>query len=83
MGSFFGRKPLLCILLGALLLRIGFAVALQWKLDAAGQKFLIAGDAEGYWELGRRIAAGEPYEIYHPPARFCGCPASPPSWLSR
>jgi len=59
------QKPLVWIVLGALALRIGAAVWLQHDLDVNKRRpFLIMGDAEGYWELGREIARGEPYELY-------------------
>ncbi|MGE3315481.1 MAG: glycosyltransferase family 39 protein [Planctomycetaceae bacterium] len=77
MGSILGRKPLLCILLGAFLLRAALAVALQSHLDSRGEAFLIAGDAEGYWHLGRQIAAGKPYEIYQPPRQVLRMPGFP------
>lgn len=38
---------------------------------------IIAGDAEGYWELGQRLARGESYEIYSPPRRILRMPGFP------
>ena len=59
------RSPLLWILLAALAIRGGAALWLQHDLDIVKKRpFLIMGDAEGYWELGQRIADGRPYEIY-------------------
>jgi len=72
------RKPLLFILLAALLIRIPAAVALQFRLDGqSGRRFLIAGDAEGYWELGKKMAAGEEYALHHPPRRVMRMPGFP------
>jgi 4-amino-4-deoxy-L-arabinose transferase-like glycosyltransferase len=65
MGFVARRNPLPWILLSALVLRIAAAVWLQHDLDVNKHRhFLITGDAEGYWELGARIASGEPYELY-------------------
>jgi 4-amino-4-deoxy-L-arabinose transferase-like glycosyltransferase len=59
------RNPLPWILLFALVLRIAAAGWLQHDLDVNKKRpFLISGDAEGYWELGRQIARGDPYELY-------------------
>jgi len=72
------RRPLLWILLGALALRIGAALLLQHDLDVNKKRpFLITGDAEGYWELGREIARGEPYRLYDPPRRVERMPGYP------
>ena len=58
-------KPLvLALLIVALLLRIIAAVAVQKHVQAEGRQFLIEGDAAGYWELGRCIAAGDPYSLH-------------------
>jgi len=78
MGSMIGRNPLLWILLGAFLLRGALAVGLQWRLDRVlHRKFLIEGDANGYWELGRKLAAGEEYAIYTPPRQALRMPGFP------
>ncbi len=59
------RSPLFWILLAALAIRCGAAFWLQHDLDVVKKRpFLIMGDAEGYWDLGLRIADGQPYEIY-------------------
>jgi 4-amino-4-deoxy-L-arabinose transferase-like glycosyltransferase len=60
------RRPLLWILLAALVLRVGAAIWLQHDLDVNKKRpFLIMGDAQGYWELGQHVADGKPYELYH------------------
>jgi 4-amino-4-deoxy-L-arabinose transferase-like glycosyltransferase len=61
----------------ALGLRVGAALAVQSYLDAAGREFLIPGDANGYWELGRKIANGEPYSAHVPPRRVMRMPGYP------
>jgi 4-amino-4-deoxy-L-arabinose transferase-like glycosyltransferase len=72
------RRPLLWIVLGALALRMGAALLLQHDLDVNKKRpFLISGDAEGYWELGREIAQGEPYQLYDPPRRVERMPGYP------
>jgi 4-amino-4-deoxy-L-arabinose transferase-like glycosyltransferase len=59
------RSPLLWIILAALVVRLGCAFWLQRDLDVNKKRpFLIMGDAEGYWDLGQRIADGQPYELY-------------------
>ena len=66
------------VLLIALLLRLGAAVAIQTRIDAQPGRFdLIEGDASGYWELARRIIRGEPYELYTPPRRVLRMPGFP------
>ncbi|MGH9175972.1 MAG: glycosyltransferase family 39 protein, partial [Vicinamibacterales bacterium] len=78
MRALFRRNPLVGILIIALGLRAGTAVWVQSRLDAdPDRRFLIAGDAEGYWELGRRIAACESYEVYDPPRRVLRMPGFP------
>ena len=72
------RRPLLWILLGAFALRIGVALLVQHDLDVNKKRpFLVTGDAEGYWELGREIARGEPYQLYDPPRRVERMPGYP------
>jgi hypothetical protein len=71
-------RTLWIILAVALLLRVGTAVGLHRWLASRQQTFLIEGDAEGYWTLGERIAAGEEYSLYTPPRfalRMPGFPA--------
>ena len=66
------------ILIVAMGLRVGFVIFMESKLKSSGQEFLISGDAEGYWELGRRIAYGEDYAVHDPPRyvhRMPGFPA--------
>jgi 4-amino-4-deoxy-L-arabinose transferase-like glycosyltransferase len=65
------------ILIVALLLRIIAAVVIDRKVHAEGRQFLIEGDANGYWELGQKIAAGKEYSIYTPPRRVLRTPGFP------
>lgn len=66
------------ILTVALTLRLGAAVMVQrYVAQTPGRLCLIAGDAEGYWELGRKLAHGQAYEIYDPPRRVLRMPGFP------
>lgn len=61
---FVKRHPLATILILALALRIGIAVAVQARMDQLpDQAFLIEGDANGYWYLGGQIACGGEYAV--------------------
>jgi len=65
------------IVLIALLLRLGAVVAVHLYLERAGRDFLIPGDANGYRELGRKIAGGQEYSLYEPPRRAMRMPGFP------
>lgn len=65
------------IVVVAWILRVGFVVWLQARLDASHQKFLIAGDAEGYWDLARSIVEGRDYAIHYPPRYVHRMPGFP------
>jgi 4-amino-4-deoxy-L-arabinose transferase-like glycosyltransferase len=72
------RMTILLSLLGlALALRLVAAVVIDRHVSSAGRQFLIEGDANGYWELGKRIAAGEEYSLYSPPRRILRTPGFP------
>ncbi len=58
----------------ALLLRLGTGMWWQARLGP-GQFFF--GDSAGYWELGRTIARGEPYEYLSPDNRVFRTPGYP------
>jgi 4-amino-4-deoxy-L-arabinose transferase-like glycosyltransferase len=66
MFAFLRRKPLLCVMIGALAIRCGAAIVVQTFLDSQTppQQFVIAGDANGYWELGQKISRGDTYEVH-------------------
>ncbi|MBM3970424.1 MAG: glycosyltransferase family 39 protein [Planctomycetes bacterium] len=70
-----GRTWLIAILLVALVLRLLTAYVVQQKVG--DQLCLIAGDAEGYWQLARKIAAGEEFSFADPPRRVHRMPGFP------
>lgn len=70
-------KAVWLLLFLALILRVGAAVIVDRHVRDAGRTFLIEGDANGYWELGQKIANGEPYEIHTPPRRVLRTPGFP------
>ena len=72
---FQGRTWLIGILLVALVLRLLMAYAVQQKVG--DQLCLIAGDAEGYWQLARKIVAGEDFSFADPPRRVHRMPGFP------
>ena len=67
----------LALLLVALSIRVVAAIAIDGYVASQGRQFLIEGDANGYWELGQKIAAGEEYSIYTPPRRVLRTPGFP------
>jgi 4-amino-4-deoxy-L-arabinose transferase-like glycosyltransferase len=73
------HKWLAIVLVVALVLRVGFAVVVQWRLNQQTPipVCLIPGDAEGYWHLGAQIAAGKAYEMYAPPRQVHRMPGFP------
>lgn len=71
------RLSLILILLLALVLRVGVAIGIHLYLSHSEREYLIAGDAEGYWELGRRLAAGKSYQVYTPPRQVMRMPGYP------
>lgn len=70
-----GRTWLIAILLVALVVRLATAWAVQRHVG--DQLCLIAGDAEGYWQLARKIATGQPYSFADPPRRVHRMPGFP------
>lgn len=62
----------------AFFLRLGLAVCVQIIVSKTPDRLcLIAGDAEGYWILAGKIAAGEAYSIYDPPRKVMRTPGFP------
>ena len=62
----------------ALVLRVGAVFAVQHYLDEiAHRKYVIEGDADGYWQLAHHIVKGEPYQIYTPPRAVLRMPGFP------
>ena len=77
-ASAVGQRWLPRILCAALALRLVAACGLQWMLDEQlHRRFLIEGDAEGYWDLAGDIAAGSDYAVYEPPRRILRMPGFP------
>lgn len=71
-------KTRLWVLIGvALLARIIAAVLIEQYVQQADRQFLVEGDANGYWMLAQKIAAGEDYSIYTPPRRVLRMPGFP------
>jgi hypothetical protein len=73
------RRWLWRVLAGALVLRLAAAIGLQVYLDGHDppRQYLIAGDAEGYWDLAGDIATGSEYAVYNPPRRVLRMPGFP------
>ena len=72
------RRVLLGILAVALVLRVAAAIGLQSYLDGfPDRSFLIAGDANGYWELAGQIADGGEFAVHDPPRRIMRMPGFP------
>ena len=78
MWTFLAARPVIGLLAAAFLLRAGMAFVVQGLLDHHWHRqFVIEGDADGYWRLGKAIAAGEPYAIYQPPRYVLRMPGLP------
>ena len=71
------KQAIVWVLFIALGFRVLAAIAVQTYVEDSGRSFLIEGDANGYWELGHRLANGEDYEIYTPPRRAMRMPGFP------
>lgn len=72
------NRWLIGILAVALAVRVILAIGVQYQLDHSWQRdFVIEGDANGYWELAGKIAAGETYSIYDPPRYVLRMPGYP------
>ncbi|MCA9056193.1 MAG: glycosyltransferase family 39 protein [Planctomycetaceae bacterium] len=73
------RRWLVCVLTLALGLRVSAAIGLQAFLDSRDppRTYLIAGDAEGYWDLAGDLAEGREYAVYTPPRRVLRTPGFP------
>ncbi len=65
MTSFLRRHPFATIVVIAAALRLGAAIELDRYVQRQHppRRFLIEGDANGYWELARSVASGEGYMI--------------------
>ena len=71
------RWQLLIVMMLALLLRLLAAVLVEHHVQLEGRTFFVEGDANGYWHLGKAIAAGEDYAIHLPPRRVLRVPGFP------
>ena len=72
------NRCLLLTLVVALALRLVLAVVIQHRVDQPPARLcLIAGDAEGYWELAQHIVAMEDFAIYQPPRYVLRVPGFP------
>ena len=73
-------QPLIILLIvAAFALRVIAAFAVERYVQSHGRQFLIEGDANGYWELGSKLAQGEDYSLYTPPRHVLRMPGFP--WL--
>jgi 4-amino-4-deoxy-L-arabinose transferase-like glycosyltransferase len=62
----------------ALAARLAAAVWIHTSLERdKTREFVIAGDAAGYWELGRNLASGEGLTAHDPPRRVMRMPGFP------
>ncbi len=68
---------LFLLLLLALSLRVGAAIAIDRHVHNSGRQFLIEGDALNYWELAQKIVEGQEYSIFTPPRRVLRTPGFP------
>jgi 4-amino-4-deoxy-L-arabinose transferase-like glycosyltransferase len=72
------NRCLLLTLVVALAVRLILAVAVQAQVDRPPARLcLIAGDAEGYWELAQNILAGKDFSLYQPPRFVSRVPGFP------
>jgi len=72
------RRAVWLVLIVALALRIVAACAVQQYVSRTpGRLCLIAGDAEGYWELAGKIVSGTDYSIFDPPRYLLRMPGFP------
>lgn len=69
--------PLLVFLVALVCRLVAWGVAEQMIAGTPGREFVIAGDAEGYWDLATDIAAGREYSVYTPPRRVLRTPGLP------
>lgn len=71
-------QALIVLTLAAFAARAVVAEIVQRRVDADPHRdFLIEGDANGYWELGLRLASGQPYAVHDPPRRVMRMPGFP------
>ncbi len=74
------RRSVLILFVVAWALRIVAVLAIQYYLQSLAvppRKFVIEGDADGYWQLAHQIVEGQPYQIYTPPRQVLRMPGFP------
>ncbi|MBM84024.1 MAG: hypothetical protein CMJ78_26010 [Planctomycetaceae bacterium] len=73
------KRWLLLILLIAFAVRAVAAITVQKRLESTQppQQFLIAGDANGYWELAENLIAGKGFTVHEPPRLAMRMPGFP------
>lgn len=71
------RYLMIGVLAAALTGRVVAAFAVQKHVENSGRQFLVEGDANGYWELGEKVAKGQPYQIHVPPRKVLRTPGFP------
>lgn len=71
------RPLILGVLMLALVLRVTAAIVVERHVQQAGRSFFVEGDANGYWDLGLALAAGEDYSLHQPPRRVLRVPGLP------
>ena len=69
-------RCLILLLAVAFASRVAAAVVVE-RLRPDGQVCLIAGDADGYWELAQNLVAGRDYAIHQPPRHVLRMPGFP------
>jgi len=81
-GDVAWRWELSTLLACALILRLALAWGVQgWVERTPGRLCLVAGDAEGYWELARNLVERGEFSLYTPPRRVLRMPGFP-LWLA-
>lgn len=72
------RTALPYVLAVAFGLRLIAAAGVEWIVSRdPDRRFLIAGDAEGYWELALKVTRGETYAVHDPPRYALRTPGFP------
>lgn len=62
----------------AVIARCVMALGLNvWLAGQEGRTYLIAGDADGYWQLAQSLVAGEDFSLYTPPRYVMRMPGFP------
>lgn len=70
-------QVVLLVMAIAFVLRLIAAAEIDVRARRAGEICLIPGDADGYWELARKITEGKNYSLYEPPRYVLRMPGFP------